>query len=182
MTTSKAAGNTAMASGNRLINGDCLEVMRGIPDGSIDAVITDPPYHSTHLKFDQAPRVDYGAWLEDCRRVLKPSGVLVSFCDLNLLIELRRHKAFKTAYELIWEKTAAVGFLDANRRPLRSHEYMLVMVDGLNKATYNPQKTAGTPVKRVPRTRGISRVYSAHNDGGQYINPTGASRVGWVRR
>ena len=125
-----------------LFNGDCLEVMRALADGSVDCIITDPPYYSTNLHFDKAPRIDYGAWLLECKRVLKPNGVLVSFCDLNLLIELRGYKAFKSAYELIWQKTVAVGFLQANIRPLRNHEFMLVMMDGMNKSTYNPQKTA----------------------------------------
>lgn len=156
----------------KLFNDDCLRVMRDIESGSIDAIITDPPYYSTDLHFDKAPRIDYGAWLMECKRVLKPSGVLVSFCDLNLLIELRGHNVFKSTYELIWQKTMAIGFLDANRRPLRAHEYMLIMVDGLNSATYNPQKTAGKPDKRQPRKAGASNVYD-NDKGNTYINKTG---------
>ena len=155
----------------KLFNDDCLQVMRDIESGSIDAIITDPPYYSTNLHFDKAPRIDYGAWLMDCKQVLKPNGVLVSFCDLNLLIELRGHNVFKSAYELIWQKTTTVGFLDANRRPLRAHEYMLIMVDGLNSATYNPQKTAGKPHKRQWNSN-ANNVYG-NNKGSTYINETG---------
>ena len=156
----------------QLFNGDCLEVMRGIPDNSIDAIITDPPYYSTNLHFDKAARIDYKSWLFDCKRVLKPNGVLVSFCDLNLLIELRGYNVFKSAYELIWQKPKAMGFLDANRRPLKAHEYVLIMVDGLNNSTYNAQKTAGKATKRQPRKAGASTVYD-NDKGNTYINETG---------
>jgi site-specific DNA-methyltransferase (adenine-specific) len=123
--------------------GDCLVEMANIADGSVDLIVTDPPYYSTNLAFDKAPRIDYKQWLIDCKRVLKDTGVLVSFCDLNLLIELRSHKVFKTAYEIVWEKTMAMGFLDANIRPLRAHEFIIVMTNALKKSTYNPQKIAG---------------------------------------
>ncbi len=155
----------------QLFNGDCLEVMRGIPDNSIDAIITDPPYYSTNLHFDKAARIDYKSWLFDCKRVLKPNGVLVSFCDLNLLIELRGHNVFKSTYELIWQKTMAVGFLYANRRPLKAHEYMLIMVDGLNSSTYNAQKTAGKSY--VKKGGSKTSVYDIDDKGNTYINGTG---------
>ena len=151
-----------------LHNRDCLAVMSEIESGSIDAIITDPPYYSTDLHFDKAPRIDYGAWLLECKRVLKPHGVLVSFCDLNLLIELRGHKVFKTAYELIWQKNKAVGYLDANHRPLRNHEFLLVMVNGLNRAVYNPQKTKGSPANHNPVKPNSSYIYAKFK-GSHYI-------------
>ena len=107
----------------QLIHGDCLVELANMADGSVDLIVTDPPYYSTALEFDKAPRIDYKQWLIDCRRVLKDTGVLVSFCDLNLLIELKGHKVFKTAYEIVWEKTMTTGFLDANIRPLRNREF-----------------------------------------------------------
>ena len=128
-----------------LHNTDCREVMANIKTGSIDCIITDPPYYSTDLHFDKAPRIDFEFWLKECQRILKPHGVLVTFADFNLLADLRSKSKFKSTYELIWHKTMAVGFLDANRRPLRSHEFIGVFMDGMNKATYNPQKTNGEP-------------------------------------
>ena len=128
-----------------LIHGDCIMEMVNIPDGSIDLIVTDPPYYSTSLAFDKAPKIDFKQWLIDCKRVLKDTGVLVSFCDLNLLIELRCHKVFKTAYEIVWEKTRPMGFLDANKKPLVVHEFIIVMTNSFKKSVYNPQKIAGKP-------------------------------------
>ena len=136
----------------QLIHGDSLDVMRGMADNSIDMILTDPPYYSTALKFDQAPRIDFKAWLQECRRILKPAGVLVSFADFNLMAELREHKVFKTQYELVWHKSMATGFLDANIRPLRAHEFIVIFTQALKKSTYNPQKTPGDSYIKLQST------------------------------
>ena len=126
-----------------LHHGDCLEIMKSLSDNSIDLILTDPPYYSTDLHFDKEPRLDFEYWLKECRRVLTPTGILISFADFNLLAELRGLSPFKSTYELIWEKTMAVGFLDANLRPLRNHEFIGIFTDAFKLSTYNPQKTKG---------------------------------------
>lgn len=153
----------------QLIHGDCLVEMANMADGSVDLIVTDPPYYSTNLAFDKAPRIDYKQWLIDCKRVLKDTGALVSFCDLNLLIELKGHKVFKTAYEIVWEKTMAMGFLEANIRPLRAHEFILVMTNALKKSTYNPQKIPGKPYKS--KRAGQPSIYGTCRNNS--INDTG---------
>lgn len=122
--------------------------MANIDSGSIDCIITDPPYYSTSLTFDKADRIDFKEWLIECSRILKPDGVLISFADFNLLSELRSLSPFKNTYELIWKKTMPVGFLEANFRPLRSHEFIGVFTNKLKKSTYNPQKTKGIEYKK----------------------------------
>jgi site-specific DNA-methyltransferase (adenine-specific) len=77
---------------------------------------------------------------------------------LNLLTELRSHRAFKTAYEIVWEKTMAVGFLDANIRPLRNHEFIIVMTNALKKSTYNAQKVVGDSYTRKQRSKRMAHV------------------------
>lgn len=125
--------------------GDCMELMQHIIDSSVDLIFTDPPYYSTNLHFDKADKIDLLAWLNECKRVLKPYGVLVCFVDLNLLITLKNLKKFSSSYILIWHKTMPTGFLNCNIRPLQAHEYIAVFVDGLKKSTYNPQKKLGKP-------------------------------------
>jgi site-specific DNA-methyltransferase (adenine-specific) len=157
-----------------LHNTDCREIMANIKTGSIDCIITDPPYYSTELHFDKAPRIDFEAWLKECQRVLKPHGVLVSFADFNLLAELRRLSPFKSTYELIWRKKKAVGFLDVNVRPLRAHEFIGIFVDGLKKSTYNPQKTEGEAYVKNNRDDSTSTyksskgVYTNNNNGDRH--------------
>lgn len=143
-----------------LHNANCFEIMAKIPDGSIDLIITDPPYFSTNLHFDKGERLDFKAWLLECQRVLKPAGVLVSFADFNLLAELRGYGAFKSTYELIWHKTMAVGFLDANNRPLRAHEFIGVFTDKFKEAVYNPQKVKSASKNKGKTINTTSNIYS----------------------
>ena len=149
----------------KLHNADCFEVMAGIESGSIDMILTDPPYYSTKLKFDQAPRIDFEMWLKECQRILKPNGVLVTFADFNLLADLRSKSPFKSTYELIWQKTFAVGFLHANVRPLRNHEFIGIFVDGLKKSTYNPQKTKGEAYIKKTYLETGTKLYSSNKSG-----------------
>jgi site-specific DNA-methyltransferase (adenine-specific) len=128
-----------------LKNIDCLEYIKTMPDNSVDCIITDPPYYSTDLAFDKASRIDFDLWFKECFRVLKDSGNLISFSDFKLAREISLRKEFR--YEIIWHKTRSMGFFDANLRPLRNHEYILVFgKEGFKKeSTYNPQKTQGEP-------------------------------------
>ncbi len=156
-----------------LHNQDCLEFMAGLPDNSIDMCLTDPPYYCTALPFDKTPRLDFKAWLKECQRVLKPHGVLVTFADFNLLADLRSKSPFKSTYELIWQKTKGVGFLCANLRPLRAHEFIGVFVDGINKAAYNPQKTEGEPYVRHSKDNNTS-IYGSKK--GSYTDSSDGKR------
>jgi site-specific DNA-methyltransferase (adenine-specific) len=137
----------------KLYNDNCFNVLASLEDNSIDCILTDPPYYSTSLEFDSAPRIDFDLWFKECFRVLKNTGNLVCFADFKLAREISMRKQFR--YELIWQKTLATGFLDANARPLKSHEYILIFIENMGRpstpsgmlATYNPQKTQGEPYK-----------------------------------
>ncbi len=138
--------------------GDCREILPTLP--GCDLILTDPPYYSTNLVFDQQEKIDFKALMLDLKAVLKPAGVLVSFADFNILAELRSYQVFKTSYELIWHKTMAVGFLHANLRPLRDHEYIGVFTDALKKSTYNPQKKGGGETYKKNRKGVLSDHYA----------------------
>jgi len=152
--------------------GDCHDIVKQIPSGSVDLVCTDVPYFSTNLDFDKKC-FSLKPILEESVRVLKPSGVFVTTCDLNMLIELRSHNLFKSSYELIWPKNQTTHPLDANIRPLRGHEFVLVMTNTLKKSIYNPQMTVGNKYKKnqkgvlkhsnQPRIHGLN-IY----DGGRF--------------
>ena len=84
----------------RLIHGDCLEVLRELESGSVDAVVTDPPY-GINTKSDGmgklSPWADlcnaaywYAAWIDECRRVLKPTGSLWSCLNWRSLVTFQK--------------------------------------------------------------------------------------------
>jgi site-specific DNA-methyltransferase (adenine-specific) len=115
-----------------LIQGDCLEKMKDIPDGSIDMILCDLPYGTTQCKWDTVIPFE-PLWLQ-YKRVCKGAIVLTGSEPFSSLLRVSNLDMFK--YDWIWEKSKATGHLDANRRPLKKHE--IISVFG-TLDTYNPQ-------------------------------------------
>lgn len=142
-----------------VLQGDCLHLMRTFPDRSVHAVITDPPYGSTDCHWDK--RFDLGAWWEQVDRVSTETSVVVCFAAQPFATDVinSNRKAFR--YELIWDKLAPVGFLNANRQPLRVHELLLIFCRRPGASIYTPQFTAGKPYRmKAKADRGS--VYRSH--------------------
>lgn len=137
---------------------DCLTCLPQIADHSIDAIITDPPYGSTNLKWDT--RIDPVAMWLQFQRVIKPKGAIVVFADFRFAVEMVNAAPkgwFR--YDLIWSKSAPAGFLNANRQPLRSHETILVFASG--QTTYHPQMGQGKVYAKKNRA-GRASHYGKH--------------------
>lgn len=124
---------------NQIYHGDSLELMRDIPDGSIDMILCDPPQGITRNGWDV--RRPLGRMWEKYYRVIKDNGAIVIFSNGMLTAELMMSNPKMWRYNLIWEKTQATGFLNANRMPLRAHEDICVFYK--RPPLYNPQKTTG---------------------------------------
>lgn len=128
-----------------LLRGDCLELMKEIPDGSVDMILADPPYGTTD-KNEWDKIIPLKEMFENYNRVIKDNGAVVVFSQLPFAVDVINENRRYFRYEIIWHKTQAVGFLNANRMPLRAHENILVFYKRL--PTYNPQKTKGIPYNR----------------------------------
>ena len=126
-----------------IYNGDCLEVMKDIPSGSIDMVLADPPYGTTACKWDSIIPLE-PMW-EQLKRIIKPNGAIVMTASQPFTTTLIASNMKMFRYDLKWIKSAGTGFYNANRMPLRAHEDILIWYKKL--PTYNPQKTAGKPYK-----------------------------------
>ena len=124
--------------------GDCLELMKGIPDGSVDMILTDLPYGITDCAFDV--RIPFEPMWEQFKRVTKRNAAIALFSQLPFACDLINANRKMFRYEWIWEKRVAVGFYNANKMPLRAHENILVFYQTL--PTYNPQFTQGKPYYR----------------------------------
>ena len=124
---------------NKIIKGDCLEVMEDIPDKSIDMILCDLPYGTTACKWDVI--IPFEPLWKQYKRIIKDNGaiVLTASQPFTSALVMSNIKWFK--YEWIWEKTQATGMLNANKQPLKSHENILVFYQ--KQPTYNPQKTQG---------------------------------------
>ena len=113
---------------NEIIQGDCLEVMADIPDGSIDMVMTDPPYGTTACKWDAIIPLE-PMW-EHLKRIIRPNGAIVMTASQPFTTTLIASNMKMFKYELIWDKQAGMGYLDSKFRPLKSHENVLVFSQG----------------------------------------------------
>ena len=138
----------------QLMLGDCLERMAEIADGSVDLVLTDPPYGTTACKWDAV--IPFEPMWAQVRRVLKPNGAAVFTASQPFSSALVMSNPSEFRHEWVWEKTAATGFLNAKKAPLRAHENILVF--SKSAVFYSPQKTKATTIKRV------NPSYANHGD------------------
>ena len=95
----------------QLLFGDCLERMKEIPDGSVDAIICDPPYGTVSCSWDSV--IPFEPMWAELKRIIKPSGAVVLFGaePFSSLLRCSNIKDFK--YDWIWEKSKATGFLNS---------------------------------------------------------------------
>ena len=129
----------------RLIHGDCLDKMKDIPDISIDAIITDPPYGTTACKWDSV--IPFEPMWEQLKRVIKPNGAIVLFGSqpFTSALIMSNIKMFK--YDYTWIKTKSSGFQNAKKMPMRKHEEILIFYE--KQPTFNQQNLIelDTPIK-----------------------------------
>lgn len=131
----------------QLYNSDCLEVMKGIKDKSIDMILCDLPYGTTQNKWDSIINLQ-DLW-EQYSRIIKDNGMICLTCTspfTNTLIN-SKPKIFKY-YDLVWDKVSTTGFLNSKRQPLRRHEQILCVYK--KQTTYNPIME----IRGVPRNKG----------------------------
>ena len=155
---------------NSVIEGDCIEVMRHLPNGCIDMVLCDLPYGTTQNKWDSIVPLDE-LWAE-YKRIVKPNGaiVLTSQGLFTALLIISQPKMFK--YKWVWEKSKPTNFLNAKKQPLRKHEDVCVFYQ--RQPVYNPQMTEGEPYDKGVRKNQLSGSYGdflpvhVHSDGRRY--------------
>jgi site-specific DNA-methyltransferase (adenine-specific) len=121
-----------------LYNADCLEAMRDIPDGSVDMVLTDPPYGTTACKWDSV--IPFKPMWAQLKRITKPNGaiVLTASQPFTSALIMSNVKMFK--YCWVWHKRAAANGVVAKFQPLKTHEDIVVF-----SGAYKPQMVTGKP-------------------------------------
>lgn len=137
---------------NRVIEGDCIEVMHHFPNDCIDMVLCDLPYGTTQNKWDSIVPLEQ-LWAE-YKRIVKPNGaiVLTSQGLFTAVLIMSQPKLFK--YKWVWEKSKPTNFLNAKKQPLRKHEDICVFYN--KQPIYNPQMTEGEPYDKGVRKNQLS--------------------------
>lgn len=110
---------------NRLLNGDCLEMLKQVENNSVDLVIADLPYGQTNCKWDSI--IDIDKLWEQLKRVGKDNTAFIFFCTTRFGYQLIKSNEKWFRYDLVWSKpNSKSGFLNANKMPLRRHEMIYV--------------------------------------------------------
>ena len=132
-----------------LCKGDCLELMKGIPDGSVDLVLCDLPYKETGNKWDKSFPLEKVC--KEYERIIKEDGVIVLTGTFKFGVQLFNLMPHLYKYDWVWEKDNGTNAPNVNLQPFRIHEFVFVFGKGRvtnGKRTpmkYFPQKTEGKP-------------------------------------
>lgn len=135
-----------------LKQGDCLEIMKNIPDKSVDMILCDLPYKETGNKWDKGINLDL--LFKEYRRIIKDDGCIALTGTFKFGVCLFNSAPDLYKYDWVWEKDNGTNAPNVNFQPFRIHEYVFVFGKGRvtnGKRTpmkYNPQKTEGKPYKQ----------------------------------
>lgn len=152
---------------DKIYNEDCLEGMKRIPDGSVDAIICDLPYgvlhrNNPHAQWDRI--IPFDTLWEQYRRIAKDNAPILLFGQGMFTARLMTSQPELWRYNLVWDKCRVTGFLNANRMPMRCHEDIAVFYKKL--PVYHPQYIDGEP----NHSRGNGKHKNSNRHYGEYSN------------
>ena len=160
-----------------LMKGDCLERMKEIESGSVDMILTDPPYGTTACKWDSIIPIDK-MWKE-IKRIINPHRAIVmtSMQPFSTVLIAANVEMFK--YSLIWEKSRPSGFAQCKNKPMSAHEEILIFSDGVTvhsgqskkRMIYNPQGLIeiNKKVKGNTNSNGAGGMQKRPSHTGEYL-------------
>ncbi len=152
--------------------GDCLERMAEIPSGSVDLVLTDPPYGTTACAWDTV--IPFREMWEQIWRVLKPNRAVVLFGQEPFSSLLRASEINRFKYDWYWRKSRPSGFTNAKLKPLKDIEVISVFSQGMtangskNNMPYYPQgledfnKEWSRPQRYMTGDKGVNPARVSH--------------------
>lgn len=152
--------------------GDCLDVMRGLPDASVNLIAADLPYGTTDIVWDERLPM-FEVW-HQYKRLLAPGGCVVLFGSQPFTSHLILSNPEWFKYELIWDKNKCGSPGLAKVRPMKTHENIVVFAPGTT--VYNPQMEVGEPYSRKAPKKircnnhgyGFSNKDGVENEGTRY--------------
>ena len=152
-----------------LYQGDCLELMKTLPDGCIDMVLTDPPYASTAQRWDKM--LNWAEIWPELKRVCKANAAKLFFSCNAFTIDLCASNRKEYRYRYVWQKGYVGNVYNRNFMPLRKYEEVSVFYS--KQPTYNPQMGTGPAYDQQPRIArqsvwgkiNLSKLFEVNPDG-----------------
>lgn len=154
---------------NKIYCMDAIEFMKQIEDKSVDMILCDLPYGTTNCSWDSI--LPLRELWEQYMRIIKENGAIVLTASQPFTSKVIISNLEFFRYEWIWEKSKASNFLDAKKRPLKSHENILVFYNKL--PIYNPQMTIGKPYDKGIEKRKRVEVFHDMKGNNKLINESG---------
>jgi site-specific DNA-methyltransferase (adenine-specific) len=159
----------------RILHGDCRTVLAGLPAGTFDACIADPPYGDTSLEWDSRCE----GWIEAVARVLKPAASMWVFGSMRFFMSDRiraklRAQGFKYSQDIVWEKQNGTGFHADRFR--RVHEHAVMFYRGEWSEVYHQPQTTNDATARTVR-RKTRPTHTGHIEAGHYTSVDGGPRL-----
>ncbi len=145
---------------NNVVEGDCLELLKFVPNKSIDVILCDLPYGYTkniwdrHTKYRYESPIDLEQLWVQYKRIIKDRGVIILTSQGLFTAELMLKGKSMFKYKYIWEKSKATNFLNAKKQPLRKHEDILIFYK--KQPVYNPQMWKSTSYKKYRKDQQTS--------------------------
>ena len=143
-----------------LLQGDCLELMKQVPDKSIDLILCDLPYGTTKCKWDTI--IPFDKLWEQYNRIIKDNGAIVLFGNEPFSSQLRLSNLKNYKYDWVWDKKRGSNFATVKIRPFNSFENIMVFYK--KQPTYNPQMWKSTPYTCKQGYVGEAKQTGLHRD------------------
>ena len=156
-----------MSSEIKLYQGDCLELMKNIPDCSVDLVLCDPPYGTTSCAWDSV--IPLNQLWEQYNRILKETGIVILFGSQPFTTQLINSNFDNFRYEYIWVKNNCSNFQLSNKQPLKYHENICVFYNDIIQTVFSDIMQ-----------REMSRLNLTQSDLQQLCLSRNGNPTGWV--
>lgn len=159
-------GGNSIVKDIELWQGDCLELMKDIPDKSVDMILCDLPYGTTACKWDTI--IPFEPLWEQYERVIKDNGAIVLTGAEPFSSNLRLSNLKLYRYDWIWEKTLCSNFMNVKTQPKKLSENILVFYN--KQPTYNPIMLKGKPFTQKKRKQSSNQQKLGVSTTKEYVN------------
>ena len=157
-----------------LRHGDCLELMKDIPDKSIDMILCDLPYGTTNCKWDNI--IPFKPLWEQYNKIIKDNGAIVLFAQQPFTTLLISSNINEFRHNIVWHKDKCANFIQAKNQPRKTIEDIIVFSkegsgfvhNAKNKCTYNPQMVNRKPRKRMKKTEKSENMIEIRRSSGVF--------------